>query len=527
MNLVKIKGFKLSLILIDSWLFWILILFNIGYAFSAYNFATMDGSCHLYTSSLFNFIRSDPFIRENYTLTGIVTPNLLSHYTLSLLFNFFDQGLSEKIFICFYFVLVPITFRKAVQLYSKKESNFTLLIFPILYNYLLHIGFYNLNFAFVFFNIHLILLYHLLHDKSSWHLILFYIINIFLLYSSHAFMFLLVISLTAFILIIYSEFKIKLILKKFLLLLSLSIFPLILLFYFFAASTIANFHSDITAIEKLQKIAMGSPLIVAGVTEYIYTYMILTVIILLSAVALYKGDIRKDKKSVFLFFALLIFIAVFFIENGMYTGMMVDRLALVFFYIFIFWLSCYKIISKWLYLFSACVVLFSFLNLYFMRKTVIGDIGADAKKVFFASQYVAPHSYVFNVNLTENWLEGHFGNYLANNKPIVFINDNHASLGWFPFKWKNEKLILEMNNSVTNYDSLDLKRLPDYILVIGNQLKLENNLRVSKCINDNGIKIYSSKDNYCVLYKLNSPTERRENKIILGTLHEKNPFLNK
>jgi hypothetical protein len=138
-----------------------------------------------------------------------------------------------------------------------------------------------------------------------------------------------------------------------------------------------------------------------------------------------------------------------------------------------------------------------------MRKRVIGDVGADAKKVFLASPYLTPHSYVFNVNLTKDWLEGHFGNYLANNKPVVFINDNHASLGWFPFKWKNPQLIEEMNTSVTDYNPSDFTRLPDYIFVIGNQLKLDDHPFIKKCIVDNGTKIYSSKDNYCVLYKIN------------------------
>ncbi|MEO6302322.1 MAG: hypothetical protein ABIP51_04020, partial [Bacteroidia bacterium] len=481
----------------------ILILFNIGYAFSAANFATLDGPCHLYTSSLFNSIRTDSFIQANYNFTGIITPNFLSHYILSILFNFFSQGESEKIFICFYFVMVPITFRYAVKLYSKQESNFSLLIFPILYNFLLHLGFYNINLALVFFNIHLILSYHLLMNRGRWYIILSYFINSFLLYYSHAFIFSLAIALTVIIIIVYSDFNFRSILRKALVFLSLSIIPIIFLIYFFTTSNIINFHSDLPKTEKLQRIVMCTPIIVSGVAEHVYVFIILGIMILLSVIILYKNYIRKDKPTTFLIFAVLIFFMMLFVEDGMFTGMMTDRLVFVFFYIIIFWISCYKITSKWLYLLCSSVLLYSFVNLYFIKKTVVGDIGADAKKVFFASKYVKPHSYVFNVNLTENWLEYHFGNYLANNKPIVFINDNHASFAWFPFTWKNPRLIEQMVESVTNYDSLNVEKLPDYVFVTGNQLKLDDQTLIKKCIRDHGEKIYSSEDNYCVLYKLN------------------------
>lgn len=463
---------------------------------------TIDGPCHLYTSSLFNFIRSDSFIKEYYTLNGICTPNFLSHYVLSLLFNFFNQGLSEKIFICFYFVAVPLTFRKAIQLYSKNESNFSLLIFPIVYSYLLHMGFYNFNLAFVFFNIHLILLYFFINQRFSWYKLSFYVINTLLLYYSHAFMFVLALGLSFFIVVVYSEFKVKIIFNRFLSLLAFSILPLFLIFFFFVTHKVVNYDSDISALEKLRMIITGSPIIVTGVREHLYICVLLVIIGLLSITTLYKYGINKFERHVFLFFALLIFITIFFVSNGMFTGMLIDRLALVFFYITIFWLSCFRIDSKWIYLFCASTVLYCFLNLYFIRKKAIGDIGANAKKVFAASHYLAPHSFVYNINLTKDWREGHFGNYLANNKPVVFINDNHASLGWFPFKWKNEKLIIDMCNNIINYDPQVHKKLPDYILVLGDQLKLNLYLSLKKCIDDHGTKIYSSKDNYCVLYEL-------------------------
>jgi hypothetical protein len=115
------------------------------------------------------------------------------------------------------------------------------------------------------------------------------------------------------------------------------------------------------------------------------------------------------------------------------------------------------------------------------RKTIIQDFGLRAEMIYNTSKNIKEKSVVLPINMSENWLEGHFSNYIATDKEIVLLENYEASLGWFPLKWhptKLPKILLgtkeRVNNLswISNYESKIEKKI-DYIFLYGNTLKID------------------------------------------------------
>lgn len=501
---------KLRLTHIETIVFWVLVLFNLGYVWSIDTFGTMDGPSHLYNSGLLNSIKTDSFIQANYESNGFILPNFLTHFFLSFLFLFFKANVSEKIMLSFIFVLIPITFRYCVKLYSEGKSNFSLFIFPIIFNNLLHLGFFNMNFAFIFFNIHLILLYILIKNKPKWYWLLAFVINSFLLFYSHAFVYSSSLVLSAFICLIYTEFNWKFFLKKVGLILLISLPAFILFIYFYFTVPVPNYNFDLSIADKVIRLIQFSPTIAYGAGELPYTIIVLLLLIGLTAIILQGKSMltflkfQENKKDVFFIAIVVLLYSIFKFENGMATGMLMDRLVLLFFYIFILWVSCYKIESKWFFSIALTASIWGYIHSYDIKQSVLQSLSHSAKQIQKAAKYINPHTYVYGVNLENDWIQLHFSEYIGVKKPVVVLNNTQAKLPWFPLRWENPDKIQSMIDNVNYFDSTSNKLLPHYILVYGDQNKLETEefINIRNCILKRAKNIYKTPDNKCVLYEV-------------------------
>ncbi len=501
---------QLQLTHLEKIAFWILILFNLGYVFSVDTFGTMDGPTHLYNAGLLNSIKTDTFIQENYVSNGTVLPNFLTHFFLSFLFLFFKANVSEKIMLSCIFVLIPVTFRYCVKLYSEGKSNFSLFIFPIVSNNLLHLGFFNMNFAFIFFNIQLILIYILIKNSAKWYWILAFVINSLLLFYSHAFVYIISLALSAIICLVYTEFKWKFFLKKATLLLALSLPAFASFLYFYFTVPVTNYNYDISVADKVIRLIEFSPAIVYGLGELPYCIATLLLLIGLTAIILHTKSMptflkfKENKKDVFFISVVILLFSVFKFENGMATGMLMDRLLLSFFYLLILWVCCYKIESKWLFSIVLIVTVWGYVYGYDIKKPVLRELSTAAKRITKASKYIKPQTYVYGVNLEDNWIQSHYSEYIGVKKSVVILNNYEASLPWFTLRWRNWDKIQNMINSVNTYDSTSTNVLPNYILVYGNLSKLEKDeyTNIRNCIQQRTKKIYYSPDNRCAVYEV-------------------------
>ncbi len=92
---------------------------------------------------------------------------------------------------------------------------------------------------------------------------------------------------------------------------------------------------------------------------------------------------------------------------------------------------------KWLIWISAILLIFINLNLNNYYRSVIRDLNKIALNCVITSEHIEPNSIVFPINYTDNWLTGHFCNYLGIDKPIVILENYELDAGYFPLKWND------------------------------------------------------------------------------------------
>ena len=265
---------------------------------------------------------------------------------------------------------------------------------------------------------------------------------------------------------------------------------------------------DYSFYEKLSGVIIFGPAIsyIAGL-ELTYTSL-LAYLFLFLLLFLFVKRIFFDKKEkgfvlsdVFLFLSILIIILIFSTHNGILGGMFTSRLTFLFFYFLTFWFCCNKIDSNIVFFISLIIVMFSYIKLSFIRHDVLLSLGSHARSINGASSSIKEKSVVYSVNYSDNWLEGHSSDYAGIGKEVVITGNYEAILGWFPLKWKWDKIF----RVKCEIDSTNSFVLPDYVLFYGDpsRINLPENQNLKNFIEANTIKCYESPDKFCCLFKLN------------------------
>ena len=471
-------------------------------------YATIDGPAHLYNAGLLNLFDGNSFLNEYFQKNDLFLPNYFSHILLSKLFLFFDPFTSEKIFLSFIVLFMPLSFRYVIKLYTK-NTLYAFLIFPLVFSFLLHVGFFNFCAAFIFFNCQIALLYFFLKENKKWHHLVLFVLNSIILFNAHAFIFVATLIVVFLITIIYFRAEFKVLFKKLMFLFLLFLPALILFSIFYFKYSIPNYDYATTDYEKFSKIIDFSPAIVFNKeTDGINSGINLVILFFLAnAVFLKRFVFNSEKKEinytdVFLVLSIILVPIIVYTNSGWLSGMLSDRLVFMFFYFMVFWIAFNALEFKAIYFISAIVIFNSFYKLSFKRNKVLTQLSSHAEKIIATSDYIKEKSTVFSVNYSDSWLEPHFSNYLGVNKNVVNLDNYEAVLGWFPLKWKDEKHISvswEANSSNKQ------NSLPDYIFMYGNLSKINNveNLKFKQFIDSNTVKRYESQDKYCCLYEVN------------------------
>ena len=122
------------------------------------------------------------------------------------------------------------------------------------------------------------------------------------------------------------------------------------------------------------------------------------------------------------------------------------------------------------------------------------------------------NSVVLPVNMSDNWLELHFSNYLGVDKPLVILENYEASVGWFPVKWDTERLPrlqaagtdqIQGLSWLSNLSAGQTRQI-DYIFVYGNINKLEADqwFQLREVLNVGYKLVFTSADKYVALYEI-------------------------
>jgi hypothetical protein len=495
-------------------------------------YPSMDGPSHLYNSNLIcHLLNGHPSIVGSYfILNKDVIPNLTSYFILSLFNSFLPGWLAEKILLILYLIGIAISFRLLIKQLNPSNAGLSVLIMPFAYSFLFHLGFYNFSLSFIFM---FLAIYYWLKNREKGGLLKYFILFLFIsfTYLSAIITFVFLGFILGLFILVYSikdyykEYNRSLIVKKlfreliFLFIVSL---PCLIFSIIFIKSTIYFPSKEHYSLGELIKWLNDARCIIVydyeGEARLTGQFLHIAIAILSisfftrfyqKGAWFYKDKIRRS--DIFLIPTLIALILLFVVPNGSNAGMMSDRFCLLFYLFFIVWVSSQSLPKRVSLLFVVLIVMVHLGLLFKRQNSTIRNLDKDAIAIYNAAKYIEENSIVLPVNMSDNWLEPHFSNYLGVDKPMIILENYEASVGWFPTKWNVQKMPrlklggLDAINGIqwiSNTQSSQVKQI-DYVFLYGSTNKINDLHWVElKSVLEKSYKmVFTSGNHYVAIYK--------------------------
>jgi hypothetical protein len=512
-------------------IFYLILAINIAYLFYTKFFPSMDGPAHLYNANLIKqLLTGNDFIKEFYHINAFPVPNWGSHFLLTLFRLILPGWLSEKMLIITYISGMALSFRYMVKAIHPENISFSVFIFPFIYSFLFHLGFYNYALSFIFLFLTLgIWTKHYTDNKLSLYfaigslLICTYFCNILTYAFTGITIGSIVFLFEAASYPLFSKAYLLSCLKRILRLTLCSLPSLILFAWFFKTVSFPETAQQYASTELLKWTTDVRSLIVFSYEkEEIITeqFFHLLVILLLLSMLLNRNRLNlKEKFSnphrlIAYFPWILSIVFLFVLPDGSSAGMMSDRLSLMMYIFFVILIISQPLPINIKPLFS---LLFISLHIILITKhsPTLVELNANAKTIHETASHIKENSIVLPVNLSDNWLQPHFSNYLGTDKAMVILENYEVNVGWFPLLWnENAPNILlgdkkSINGIVWNQSNNPKTDQIDYIFFYGNISKRDNeNMKdLNELIVSDFVLDYESVDKYIQLYKRKSITQ--------------------
>jgi hypothetical protein len=423
---------------------------------------------------------------------------------------------------------MAVSFRYLIKSLKPENLALSVFIFPFIYSYLFHLGFYNYALSFIFF--FLTLTYWINNYKAN-KPILYLFTGILLLCTFFSniltFSFL---GITIGCMIIYTEFEsnasdgkqLALSCVKRLANLALCALPsLILSFIFLKNVTFSTSTQGYDSNELIKWINDVRPLIVYGYEKEVnYTgqiFHVILIILFLSLVLKQNKVILKDQfsnlKQAILWFPICLSLVLFFVlPNDSSAGMMSDRLCLLFF-IYLTIITATRNLPINMRTLFYVIIIFIHFSVLKKHSTIIRDLHEDAAMINQSANHIEANKIILPVNLSDNWLEPHFSSYLGVDKPLVILENYETEVGWFPVRWNpnSPNILLGERNTLNGHTfhenkNTQTKRQVDYIFLYGNLSKMEeaNMKELKEIIAAEFTLEYESENKFIQLYKKKS-----------------------
>ena len=112
-------------------------------------FPSQDGPTHIENANiLFDYFNPDrSILRDYYILNTRLEPTWLGHLVLAGLMYIVPAFIAVKIFLSGYIIFLPLSIRYALRGIRPDAGFLTFLMFPFIYNYPLHMGFYSFSYS--------------------------------------------------------------------------------------------------------------------------------------------------------------------------------------------------------------------------------------------------------------------------------------------------------------------------------------------------------------------------------------------
>jgi len=114
-------------------------------------FPTQDGPMHVGNARMLQeYFRTDgAVVRQYLSLTPHIEDNWPGHLALVALFQLFAPLTAEKVLLSCYVLLFALCARWTIAAFGRSSLFLAVLLFPFIYNFTLHMGFYNFSFSLI------------------------------------------------------------------------------------------------------------------------------------------------------------------------------------------------------------------------------------------------------------------------------------------------------------------------------------------------------------------------------------------
>lgn len=488
----------------------------------------MDGPAHLYNSNILGqLFKGESELSRFFSVNSLLLPNWTGHFILAFFNLFLPAWLAEKVMLVLYISGIAFSFRLLVSTINPEWKGLSILIFPFAYSFLFYLGFYNFSLSFIFL---FVALYFWIKALNNQRLSAYLVVFVFLALTYYAailtffFAGLCMGLLTLTFYAVHSKNTNKLVdfrkTWKSLFYLFLISLPLLVFSILFVSSVQFFPSSDkLTTHELLKWLIDVRCLIVYNYDgDRVITQFFFYLLVVIGAISVFfrykhRSGNFFQLSDVFLVPFLLALALFFIVPTGAGAGMMSDRYCLVIFIFFVLWASSQRIPRNAGRVFIAAIVLMHMGLLLKHHNAGIRVLNKHAVQIHNASAYIQENSIVLPVNMSDNWMEPHFSNYLGVEKPMVILENYEASVGWFPVKWNTTDFPrlqaggADQINGVGWFSNTATGQVQeiDYIFLYGNIAKLNENQwePLKSIVMKHYHLVYSSEDSYLAVYKLN------------------------
>jgi hypothetical protein len=133
----------------DGILFGVLLILQVALIWAFRFIPTQDGPGHQALAFILRqYGRPDSgLLHQYYALNREALPNELIFFLMNRVLRFLSVPVAEKVVLTVYAVLFPVSVRYALRAVDRRSGFLAVLSFPFIYNYTLHMGFFNFCFS--------------------------------------------------------------------------------------------------------------------------------------------------------------------------------------------------------------------------------------------------------------------------------------------------------------------------------------------------------------------------------------------
>jgi len=488
-------------------------------------FPTVDGPAHLYNAQLIASLWGDPtqewasFLDFN----DRFTPNWSGHSVLALLLYLVPPFLAEKAILLFYLVGTPVFIRRLMSRISDGGKLFSYLVFPFLYSYLFHYGFFNYSIAVVLFFIGIDYWVRSENFKKRSSIVWIYVISV-LLALTHPFVFCLYSLVVVIIELSQLMFKSCRVVKwSFVLTRLTTILPgaCITLFFLIGNDTLnqqvkripwSDLYSSLKYFMPIKGIEMHAYALPAKVLLYLFSF-----IMLFGTGLLIAKRVRLGSNTLQWFILSGVTLVLIFVMPDYYgaAGLISARLMWFFFVFLILLFSTIRfplLIRSAVALIGLCLGIWSTVHNY----NSISRSSETATEIMEAVMLIKPESTVVPVSTRCSRPFTQITHYAGVGRNLLLLSNYEAALNYFPLVWNYENIpefrIGEMGPSncvhwIGGRKSETVQRQVDYVLWVKEPeclIELSCRDELNKNLKNSYHQVFSNEGNSVVVYERNS-----------------------